>query len=63
MKEIKRYEINEVWAHSGIIKAGDFCFLNWKKLLKKDLMGTILYASRFRQSLLTKKICCFKSMV
>lgn len=29
MKEIKRYDINENWAHSGIIKAGDFCFLNY----------------------------------
>ena len=29
MKEIKRYDINEDWAHSGIIRAGDFCFLNY----------------------------------
>lgn len=29
MKEIKRYDINENWAHSGIIQAGDFCFLNY----------------------------------
>ena len=29
MKEIERYDINEAWAHSGIIKAGDFCFLNY----------------------------------
>lgn len=29
MKEIKRYDINEEWAHSGIIQAGDFCFLNY----------------------------------
>lgn len=29
MSEIKRYDINEDWAHSGIIKAGDFCFLNY----------------------------------
>ncbi len=29
MSEIKRYDMNEDWAHSGIIKAGDFCFLNY----------------------------------
>lgn len=29
MNEIERYDINEDWAHSGIIKAGDFCFLNY----------------------------------
>jgi len=29
MKVIKRYNINEEWTHSGIIKAGDFCFLNY----------------------------------
>lgn len=29
MSEIERYEINEEWAHSGIIKAGDFCFLSY----------------------------------
>ena len=29
MKEIERYDINEDWAHSGIIKAGDFCFLSY----------------------------------
>ena len=26
---IERYDVNEEWAHSGIIKAGDFCFLNY----------------------------------
>ena len=26
---IERYDINEEWAHTGIIKAGDFCFLNY----------------------------------
>ena len=29
MSEIERYEIHEEWAHSGIIKAGDFCFLGY----------------------------------
>ena len=29
MSEIVRLDINEEWAHSGIIKAGDFCFLNY----------------------------------
>lgn len=26
---IERYDINGDWAHTGIIKAGDFCFLNY----------------------------------
>lgn len=26
---IERYDVNENWVHSGIIKAGDFCFLNY----------------------------------
>lgn len=26
---IKRFEVNEKWVHSGIIQAGDFCFLGY----------------------------------
>ena len=26
---IERYDVNENWAHTGIIKAGDFCFLSY----------------------------------
>lgn len=29
MSEIIRKDISENWAHSGIIKAGDYCFLNY----------------------------------
>ena len=29
MSEIVRMDINEDWAHTGIIKAGDFCFLSY----------------------------------
>ena len=29
MSEIIRMDINEDWAHTGIMKAGDFCFLNY----------------------------------
>ena len=29
MAEIERYDISEQWAHSGIIKAGDFCFIGY----------------------------------
>ena len=29
MSKIERYDVNEEWAHSGIIKAGDFYFLNY----------------------------------
>ena len=29
MSEIVRLDVNEDWAHSGIIKAGDLCFLNY----------------------------------
>lgn len=26
---IDGYDVNEDWAHSGMVKAGDFCFLNY----------------------------------
>lgn len=29
MSEIERYDVNEDWVHTGIIKAGDFYFLNY----------------------------------
>lgn len=29
MSEIIRKDVNEEWAHAGVIKAGDFCFLNY----------------------------------
>lgn len=29
MSEIIRMDVNEEWAHTGIIKAGDFYFLNY----------------------------------
>ncbi len=29
MSKIERFDVNENWAHSGIIRAGDFCFLNY----------------------------------
>lgn len=29
MSDIKRHDVNEQWAHSGIIEAGDFCFVNY----------------------------------
>ena len=29
MSEIIRKDINQDWAHSGIIKAGDYCFLSY----------------------------------
>ncbi len=38
MKEIKRYDINEDWAHSGIIQAGDYCFINY---CVRNIRGTI----------------------
>lgn len=38
MKEIKRHDVNEDWAHSGIIQAGDFCFLNY---CVRNVGGTI----------------------
>ncbi len=28
-EEIQRYDISEDWAHSGIVKAGDYCFLSY----------------------------------
>ena len=38
MKEIERYDVRECWAHSGIVKAGDFCFLNY---CVRNIGGTI----------------------
>ena len=29
MSDIIRKDISEEWAHSGIIKAGDYCFLSY----------------------------------
>lgn len=29
MSDIQRFDVNEEWAHSGMIKVGDFCFLNY----------------------------------
>ncbi len=29
MEEIIREDVNEEWVHSGIIKAGEYCFLNY----------------------------------
>ncbi len=29
MGKIERFDVNEDWAHSGIIKAGDYYFLNY----------------------------------
>ncbi len=29
MSEILRHEVNENWAHSGIVEAGDFAFLSY----------------------------------
>lgn len=29
MSKIERFDVNEDWAHSGIIKAGDFYFLSY----------------------------------
>ena len=29
MSEIERFDVNEDWAHTGMIKAGDFYFLNY----------------------------------
>lgn len=38
MSEIERYNVHENWAHSGIVKAGDFCFLNY---CVRNVGGTI----------------------
>ncbi len=38
MKEIERYDVNEDWAHSGIVRAGNFYFLNY---CVRDTNGTI----------------------
>lgn len=29
MSEITRLDVSEEWAHTGIVKAGDYCFLSY----------------------------------
>ena len=29
MCPIERYDVHQEWAHSGIIRAGDFCFIGY----------------------------------
>ena len=29
MSGIERYDVNEQWAHAGLVKAGDYCFLSY----------------------------------
>ena len=29
MGKIERYEVHEEWNHSGLVKAGDYCFLSY----------------------------------
>lgn len=38
MSEIIRYDVNREWAHSGIVCAGDFCFLNY---CARNVEGTV----------------------
>lgn len=38
MNEIKRYDVKENWAHSGIVQAGDFFFLNY---CVRNIGGTV----------------------
>lgn len=38
MGEIRRYDVNEEWAHSGIVQAGDYCFINY---CVRNIGGTV----------------------
>ena len=29
MGKIERYDVNDEWAHAGLVKAGDYCFLSY----------------------------------
>ena len=29
MSPIERYDVSEEWAHAGLVKAGDLCFLSY----------------------------------
>lgn len=29
MNTIERFDVNQEWAHSGMVKAGDFCYLSY----------------------------------
>ena len=49
MSKIVRKDVNEDWAHSGIIKAGDYCFLNY-------CVGNFdrIYRTYYRRYVMTK---------
>ncbi len=38
MGEIKRYDVNEKWAHAGMVQAGNFYFLNY---CVRNIGGTV----------------------
>lgn len=38
MSGITRLDVSEEWAHTGIIKAGDFCFLSYENVAQMDCL-------------------------
>ncbi len=45
MSEMIRFDVNEEWAHAGMIQAGDFCFLGYcagdvTKSVEEQINGT-----------------------
>lgn len=56
MGEIKRSDINEEWAHSGIVEAGDFVFINYcvgnvGKDIEKQINGSFDHLSSRLESI------------
>ena len=56
MHEIKRSDINEEWAHSGIVEAGDFVFINYcvgnlGQSIEKQINGAFDHLSKRLESI------------
>ncbi len=51
-REIKRSDVNENWAHSGIVEAGDFAFINYcvgnvGQSIENQIIGAINHLTSF----------------
>jgi enamine deaminase RidA (YjgF/YER057c/UK114 family) len=73
MREIKRSDVNEEWAHSGIVEAGDFVFINYcvgniGQSVENQINGAIDHLSKRLESIgltlesVVKMDCLFRDV-
>ena len=73
MRKIKRSDINEEWAHSGIVEAGDFVFINYcvgnfGQSIEKQINGAFDHLSKRLESIgltleaVVKMDCLFRDI-